>query len=439
MSGIFIENTTLIKSLNPVQILKDTSILIENGRVASLNPPEKVPEQVRIIDGRGSLVLPGFINAHHHFYSSFARGITGLAPSADFKEILHNLWWKLDRSLTEEACYFSALTSCIECIKSGTTTVIDHHSAPFAMDLRHLARAVRETGIRSCLCYEVSDRDGKEITRKALDTNVAFLNQIEENPDPLLRGLFGVHASFTVGKETLESISHLCEQTRTGIHIHLAEDLMDQEDSLSRYGYRVVHRLNRAGLLNHRTLLAHGVHLNDEELRLIASKEAFLVHNAQSNMNNAVGAADLSAWEKHGVQYGLGTDAMTTDMRQELRTAIWMQKHRAANPSAGFDTPLKALLQGNHLLAQKLWDQDFSTLSPGKPADLIMLKYDPITPLDESNFAGHLVFGMAQAPVTMSVVNGKLLMENGTIEGLDEEYIARESRKTAEKLWDAMT
>ena len=179
MDTLLIKNGIIATLGEQNRVLYGHSLSVSDGKVEQLAPSESFDESSfdRVIDAANKVVLPGFINAHMHFYSSFAAGLGKAEPAQNFPEILRNLWWRLDSKLTLEDCYYSALVACIDSIKHGTTTSIDHHASPSAVrgSLNHIARAVVETGVRASLCYEVSDRDGPEIAALGIEENVDFL------------------------------------------------------------------------------------------------------------------------------------------------------------------------------------------------------------------------------------------------------------------------
>ncbi len=439
-SRLVVRHGTVVTLGADNRVLADHAVVCSGGRIECIVPDAEVTGlDGRELDVGGQLVLPGFINAHMHFYSTLVRGLGKAAPSHDFVEVLEHLWWRLDRTLDLEDCRVSAEVALIDAVRHGTTTLIDHHASPAAVEgsLGVLADAVRAAGVRACLCYEVSDRDGPEAARAGLAENAAFLDRCRAEAEPLLRGLVGLHASFTLSDRTLGRAAELAAEHDTGVHVHAAEAAADQERCLAEHGSRVVERFHRAGLLGPESVLAHGVHLDRAEMELLAATGTALVHNPQSNMNNAVGVADVPALAAAGVQVGLGTDAMTVDMREELRAAVFSQHLAKGDPSVGFGEAVGALLAGNPAIASRLWGERLGELSEGAAADFAVFDYHPPTPLDASTFAGHLVFGMALAPVTATVVAGRVLMAHGELElGLDPDEVAVRARERSRRLWD---
>ncbi len=439
MSRILIRHGILLTFGEPVQLRVDHDLLIEDDRIVRIAPSGAAAAADAVeLDARGKLVLPGLINAHTHFYSAFARGLAGIAPSRHFTEVLRNLWWRLDKALDLEAVRLSALVGCLEAIRSGCTTLIDHHASPHAVEgsLDAIATAVQQTGLRACLCYEVSDRDGGAIRDAGLTENAAFLRRCAEARDPQLRALFGLHASFTLSDQSLDRAAAMARETGAGFHIHLAEAESDQHDCLSRHGERVVPRLVRHGILGPGSIAAHAVHVFPPEMELLARSGCTVVHNPQSNLNNAVGIADLVGLRSHGVAVALGTDAMSFRMLEELRVALWAQHQRQGDAGAAWEAVTRSLVVENPRLASRIWGFPLGTLEEGAAADVILVDYDPPTPMDSDNALGHLLFGISQAAVDSTICGGRVLMQNGRLRlDLDEQELRARARAAAAAVW----
>jgi len=430
-----------ILSFDPAKpVLEKHAILVEDDRITGIMPESETADiSCERLDMQGKIIMPGLINAHHHFYSTLVTGLGKAAPSRDFNEVLENLWWRLDKKLLAKDNYISALVSALTAIRKGTTTIIDHHASPFAIpgSLPQIAKAVKEAGLRASLCYEVSDRDGDKITQEGIEENAAWIRHCQAHPDPQLKALFGMHAAFTLSDATLSKISELVSKLDCGTHVHTAEAESDEKYNLDHYGKRVVERLNDFHLINEHSILAHGVHLNPREMMLVAETGAAIVTNPQSNLNNAVGIADVCRMTELGIKVGLGTDAMTVNMLEEVRVGIWAQHLRQNDPSKGFMELASALLFNNPLIAQKYWGKGHGTLTEGAAADIIAVDYDPHTPLDENTWIGHVVYGLSQARVDCTICGGRVLMWEGELLlDIDEAEIKAKSRELAAKLWE---
>jgi putative selenium metabolism protein SsnA len=434
-----IRNGTLITFGTPCRVLEGQALLIEDGRIARIASPAAIAGPFdRVLDAKGKVVLPGLVNAHMHFYSTLVRGLGKAAPSRNFQEVLDHLWWRLDRKLSLADVEVSAQVILLDAIRKGTTTLVDHHASPGAVtgSLDAIGRAVKASGLRACLCYEVSDRDGERVAEEGLDENVAFARRCARDRDPQLRALFGLHAAFTLSDRTLERAATLGRELDVGFHVHVAEAASDVAVNRERHGLTPVARLAAHGLLGSRSIAGHAVHVTEADMDLLAGAGTFVAHNPQSNLNNAVGIADVMALVKRGVRVGLGTDAMTVDMLQELRVGMWAQHLRQDNPSCGFMELTDTLFVRNPQLATELWGTSIGTLAEGAAADVILVDYAPPTPLDSGTALGHLVFGISQATVDTTICGGRILMEGKRLQiDVDEAALAAHSRELAQQLW----
>lgn len=380
------------------------------------------------IDLGGRLLMPALINCHTHLYGTLARGmrVKGV-PAADFPSILKKLWWRLDRALTEEDVYCSALVGLIESAKCGVGTVIDHHSSPNACagSLDCIERAFREVGLRGATCYEVSDRNGKAAAQDGIAENVRFLERMKTGAQ--VGGMFGLHASFTVGQRTLDACREANERLRAGFHVHVAEDRCDRG---------AVRRLARANVLDEKALAAHCVHVTAAERAILGRRRVNVAHNPQSNCNNAVGIADLPALCRTRACVGLGSDGCTPRMWDEFKAAYHVQKVRAHDPRVAAAEVFAAAFSNNREIVKKIWGIDLGRIERGAKADLLVLDYQPPTPLEPANLFGHLLFGIANAPVQALMVEGRWVVREGRCVNVGESRVAEYAAARAKELWE---
>ena len=437
---MIIKNGIIVTLGDENRVLYNHSLLCQDGIIKKIAPADAFKgKYTKVIDAHGKVVLPGFINAHMHFYSTMVRGLGKAAPSKNFQEVLEHLWWRLDKKLTLADSYYSALLPLIDAVKRGTTTLIDHHASPFAVrgSLGKIAQAVKETGLRASLCYELSDRDGAKVAQEGIDENVAFIKRCAKDKDPQLKALFGLHASFTIMDATLAKAAEAGQGLGAGFHVHAAEAKSDQDFNEKNFGMRVIERLNKFGILGPKTIAAHCVHVSDAEMDILRDTGTAVAHNPQSNMNNAVGVADIIKLIGKGVLVGLGTDAMTVNMLEEVRAALWAQHLSHDNPSVGFMEALSTLMFNNAKIANRYWNPKVGVLKEGHAADIILMDYYPPTPFDENTFLGHLGFGLSQSFVDTTICGGKVLMEGKRLKiGVDEEEVAAKSLELSRKLWE---
>lgn len=427
------------------QILEGQAIRVENGRVAEIAPQAELlrrcPDAGRL-EAKGQYVMPGNICAHTHFYGAFARGmgIPGEAPK-NFLEILQKLWWPLDLALDEDAVRYSALVCLVDAIRHGTTTLIDHHASPNCIDgsLDIIAEAVERAGVRAALCYEVTDRNGPEGAKAGIRENVRFIERINADGHSTanrLAATFGLHASLTLSEETLEACREAAPEG-TGFHIHVAESEMDEEDSLRKAKMRVVERLYKHGLLGPRSIAVHCVHVDDDEIELLAETGTWVTHQPRSNMNNGVGLPPVEKILKAGVRVCLGNDGFSNAMWEEWKTAylahkLWSRDPRRMN---GMDV-VKMAIYHNAALAENLFPgAAIGVLEEGAQADLIFVDYHPYTPLTTGNLPWQMLFGFHESMITATMVGGELLMYDRKLLTLDEEEICRRASEIAPIVW----
>jgi putative selenium metabolism protein SsnA len=419
---------TVVVSLDPPEVTK-ADVVLSSGRVHAVG---SAPEGSIRRDCSGKLVVPGNVCGHHHLYSALARGMPfALEAPTNFTEILQRVWWRLDRALDEESVRASATRGGLDALLAGTTTIVDHHASPNFVEgsLDVIADALGELGVRSVLCYEVTDRDGPERATAGIAENERFLAHQRD----LARAMFGAHASFTLSDETLEACVDAARRAGTGIHIHVAEDDADQRDSLARCTKRVVERLCAAGVVDERALLAHCVHVEDFESRLIEGAGATVVCNPRSNMNNGVGHSPFNSRGSARSKVALGTDGIGGDMILESQAGFFRCKESHLDTPPNW--PLARLAESARLAGRLYGEPDLGTLRPGAPADLCVLDYDPATPLDASNLAGHWVFGMSPGRVRDVYVAGEPLVTDGRSTRVDEAQAAAEESRVSARLW----
>jgi putative selenium metabolism protein SsnA len=440
---MLITNATVITWEKPNKILENHAVLIENGVITALGPQQELAtrySEAERVDADGQYVMPGNICAHTHFYGAFARGlgIPGPAPQ-NFVEILQGLWWPLDRALTPEAVRYSTLVCLVDAIRHGTTTLIDHHASPNSIpgSLDLIGEAVDEAGLRAVLCYEVTDRGGELQTQAGITENLRFIERVQhEKPAKgRLAANFGLHASLTLSDATLDACREQAPEG-TGFHIHVAEGVADENDSLEKSGLRVVDRLHKHGILGPNTIAAHAVNIDAHEIELLAQTGTWVTHQPRSNMNNAVGVAPVESFLRAGVRVGLGNDGFSNAMWEEWKAAYLIHKAWNRDPrrmSAALIAEMA--IDNNGALASTLFGTQIGSVVPGAQADLIFVDYHPFTPLNPGNLPWHIVFGFHESMITTTMVAGRVLMRNRQVLTLDEEAVARRANELAVETW----
>ncbi len=419
------------------------AVVVEGKDIVAVGITENLiyeyPE-AEYIDAHGGIIMPGMINAHNHIYSAMARGlsINGYAPKG-FLDVLDGMWWTIDRKLLLNQTRLSAAATYIDCIKNGVTSIFDHHASYGEIhdSLFVIAEEAKEYGIRSCLCYEVSDRDGKDQCDQAIDENIAFINAARKDGSDMLAGMMGLHASFTLSDATLEKcVSRTPEGT--GYHIHVAEGIDDLHDSLKKYNKRIINRLMDMNILGPKTICGHCIYINDHEMELLRETDTMVVQNPESNMGNAVGCPPTLKIMEHGILTGLGTDGYTNDMFESAKVANILHKHNLCDPTVAWGEVPQMLYYNNAQMAGRFFRKKVGVIEPGASADIIVLDYNPLTPMNADNINSHLLFGVNGRSVVTTMAAGRLLMKDRELIDIDEEEVMAKSREAAGKLWESI-
>ena len=419
--SIILRNTCFIDWEN--LSFTNTHIRIGEGKNVTLefyDDFDKIPVSTddEIIDCKGKFVTKSFAIGHHHAYSALARGMP--APEkipSNFLEILKYVWWNLDKALDKDMIEASALATAMASAKAGATFVIDHHASPNSISgsLDIIADAFEKVGVSHLLCYEITDRDGLDKAQQGLEETEAYLKKNQ--------GLVGLHASFTVGDVTLNKAVDLMQNTSSGIHIHVAEGNYDQQHCMQHYNKRVVERLYDSGILDSsKTILAHCLHINENERDIISNSKAYIVQNTESNLNNNVGyfnSKDL------GNNIMLGTDGMHSDM---LRSAKFTYFVGQGKDEIDFTSTYHRFREIHNYLKINKFSGDGQN-------NLLVLDYDSPTEIDEDNFLGHFIFGLTSNHVQHVISDGKLIVKDKIIQTVNEEEILNFTKEQSLRLW----
>jgi len=428
---MLLKNVTVV-CLHPAAVTR-ADIRIEGDAIAAMGRALRPGPRESVEDFGGRVLLPGQVCAHTHAYSALSRGMPGprVAPRS-FPDMLRKIWWTLDETLDDEAIHYSALVAALDAVRCGTTTLVDHHASPNSIigSLDIIRGAFSAVGLRGVLCYEVTDRGGAARRNAGLAENDRFLSATRN--DPMVRGLVGAHASFTLSDRTLAAIGELAQFHGTGLHIHVAEAREDVDLTVQRHGRGIIERLDRYRLLNESSLLAHAVHLTPLQLERVADAGAWIAHNPRSNMNNGVGRA---AVERFGPQAALGTDGWPADMFEETRFAHFGLRERVGPDAA--DAALR-LQDGSRRLATSLFGTPIGPIEPGAAADLMVCDYPAPTPLDASTAGSHVLAGLHAGHVRHVMIAGRWVVRDGAVTTVDAREVYRRAAKAASRLWARM-
>ena len=440
---LVIGNGKLFTRNDEMPFVENGAVAIEGTKIAAVGETEAIKKQygdAEFIDAKGGVIMPAFINTHEHIYSAMARGLSikGYNPKG-FLDILDGQWWTIDRHLTLEQTKYSAVETWISCIRNGVTTVFDHHASfgQIGGSLFTIADVAKELGVRACLCYEISDRDGMDKARESVMENAEFIRYALKDDTDMIAGMMGMHAQFTISDATME-LAAANKPDEVGYHIHVAEGIEDLHDCLKKYGKRIVDRLMDFNILGEKTLLGHCIYINPHEMDLIKDTNTMVVHNPESNMGNACGCPPTMELVHRGILTGLGTDGYTHDMIESYKVANVLHKHHLCDANAAWGEVPKMLFENNAAIANRYFKTPLGVLKEGAAGDVIVVDYNPPTQLDASNINGHILFGMTGRDVVTTVANGRVLMKDREIKVIDVEEAMAKCREESAKLWHSI-
>ncbi len=414
-------------------------LIVSNGKIADIqiNSFNKFnfsenPTDANMINANGRVLTLPLVNFHDHFYSRLAKGLSINGPMDNFENVLKNLWWKLDLILDEDMIRASAQSAVLDSIRNGVTYIFDHHSSPKSTkgSLKIISDVLRETRIRGVLCFETTDRNGEQLALSGLNENINFM---ESNLNDDLKGILGLHASFTVSGKTLDKASEIVKKINCGIHIHLCEDKIDVDQSLKMFGLKPLDRLKKYGLLNPQSILAHGIHLEENDFKILEESCAAVVLNLDSNLNNAVGLQNFSKMSQN-IPLLTGTDGMHSNPGQTLRQLFLLTRNSGFTFEQSFELIKNVYFR--QLDFAKKYFPDFSSLKNGDRADIVIWDYIPPTPINKDNFFGHLIYGILEKPIHSVVHNGNTLMREFNFTFDDSSYnqnISTQGRRLFDK------
>ena len=440
---LVIGNGKLFTRNDEMPFVENGAVAIEGTKIAAVGETEVIKKQygdAEFIDAKGGVIMPAFINTHEHIYSAMARGLSikGYNPKG-FLDILDGQWWTIDRHLTLEQTKYSAVETLISCIRNGVTTVFDHHASfgQIGGSLFTIADVAKELGVRACLCYEISDRDGMDKARESVIEKAEFIRYALKDDTDMIAGMMGMHAQFTISDATME-LAAANKPDEVGYHIHVAEGIEDLHDCLKKYGKRIVDRLMDFNILGEKTLLGHCIYINPHEMDLIKDTNTMVVHNPESNMGNACGCPPTMELVHRGILTGLGTDGYTHDMIESYKVANVLHKHHLCDANAAWGEVPKMLFENNAAIANRYFKTPLGVLKDGAAGDVIVEDYNPPTHLDAANINGHILFGMTGRDVVTTVANGRVLMKDREIKVIDVEEAMAKCREESAKLWHSI-
>ena len=418
-----IKDATLLDMVGDKPNVRKTDILINDNII------EKIEENIQdsadeIIDAKKMAVMPGLVNTHTHVAMSIFRGYKDDRKLMDW---LENAIFPVEDKLEPDDIYWNSYLSCLEMIKSGTTTFNDMY---FGMN--KTIEVAEQSGLRAVVAWSMTDdsiRDKVEKTREYFK---------KYNYDgSRIKVYVSAHAPYSCNPDTIKLCVDLAKELGTGIHIHLSETLDEEDTMAERYGKRSAEYLNELHVFDVPVVLAHGVYLNESDLEILKNIKGGISHNPISNCKLSSGICDVINLRKNGINVGLGTDGIgstsTLDMFEEMKTAAYLQKVNKMEPTVitAYDILKMATIEGAKVLGL---DDEIGTIEVGKKADMIFIKTDKLHLCPENDLCANLVYSANGADVDTVIIDGKIVMQNRKMKYTDEKEIMRNIKRIAKRL-----
>jgi putative selenium metabolism protein SsnA len=437
---LLIKNGMIVTGDKKGSVIPKGYVRVNGPRIAEISEGEPKFTADTVIDAKGCVVIPGLITAHTHLYGILLRGASlNIKPPTDFAQVLQRVWWPVDEALSIEDAYASALSASADMLRNGSTLYADTYSGPNSIEgsLQEIARGTKEVGMRGIIAFEMTERNDPEEATRGFQEGVKFIESCRK--EELVSGMISLHASFTVGDEIVTKAVAKAKELDVPVTVHTSEGLVDLYHNLETTGERTVERLDRLGVLGPKTVLAHCVHVDDNEIDLIAKRRASVAHNPMSNMLNAVGISPVPAMLKRGITIGLGNDGWIYDPFENMRCALTVHRLASGNPSAtGPDEIFRmATIEGAHCYGL---ENDLGSLEKRKLADIVILDGSRVpTPLTPNSVVGHLINTFGGRDVRDVIVNGKVVVKDRLLTLTSDEHVAEISKKSAEDLWTRLS
>ncbi|MDS0222784.1 amidohydrolase family protein [Haloarcula sp. S1AR25-5A] len=426
---------TLITMDDARTVRSEVHVVVEDGEIVAIE--DGYASGADVIDATDEVVIPGLVNCHTHMYALPIRGAPLDTSPESFYESLVDIWWNVDEAFTERDARLSALGSCAEMLQSGVTTFCDNYSGPNTLPggLDAVAEGVAQTPIRGMISFEATARNSEAQARAGIEENQRFIQSGESEYDTV-SGHYCLHTLFTNTEDIVgECVDRALDDDRP-IQIHLEEGLVDVHESIADYGKRPVPALEEMGFFDAEVIAAHCVHSTESEIEILADNDVRVAHNPYSNINNAVGIADVETMQAHEMTIGLGDDGWDPDMFETMRSAAGIHKLKQHNPS-GFDmaTALEWATIGSAAVLGM--DDTIGSIEVGKRGDFVTLDLGP-NPVLAGSAPYYVVSAASSADVTRTIIDGVPVYDQQSgVTGVDDAALATVGDTSAE-LWDRL-
>ena len=420
---LLLKNTRLLDMVGDFPEIKEKDILIEGNKIVEIS--DKINTEVeKVIDCNKNIVMPGLINTHTHLAMSIFKGYKDDRCLMDW---LNNAIWPVEDKFVEEDFYWNSYASCLELLRTGTTTCNDMY-----FGMRNVVKAIEDVGIRAVVSWCITDNSIGNKPEETIEYSQKYNNQNSK-----IKVYTSFHAPYTCNPDTIKLVVELAKKLNTGIHIHLSETLDEENQIKDRYGKTATEYLSDLGVFELPVILAHGIYFNKSDLEIIKNIKGGVSHNPISNCKLASGICDVISLRKKGLRVGLGTDGSgstsTLDLFEEMKATAFLQKIKNLNPEAidAYNILKMSTIEGAEVLGLQ---DEIGTIEVGKKADIIVIDTSSLKFVPENDIASLLVYVANGNDVITTIVDGKVLMENKRFLFSDENVVKEQVNKNAKRL-----
>ncbi len=420
-----ITNAYILDMVGDTANIEKKDILINDDIIEKIE--KDIDKNIEIdekINAKNMLIMPGLINTHTHLAMSIFRGYKADKKLMDW---LENAIFPVEDKLKPEDIYWNSYLSCLEMIKSGTTTCNDMY---FGMN--KTVEAINDTGLRAVVAWCIKDDSIKDKVEQTREYAKRY-----NKKNSKIKIYVSADAPHTCNPKTIKLCVDLAKELNTGIHMHLAETIEEETKIKSKYKKRSTEYLNDLNVFDVPVVLAHGIYISDTDIEILKRIKGGISHNPISNCKLSSGICDVVKLRKNGINVGLGTDGIgsttTMDMFEEMKTAAYLQKVNTMEPTSilAYDILKMATIEGAKVLGL---ENEIGTIEVGKKADIIFIKNDKLHLCPDNDVCANIVYSANGADVDSVMINGKMIMQNRKMINLDEKQVMKQVKKIAKKL-----
>lgn len=423
--SLLLKNARILDMVGEEPQIRLGDIYIEENKIVKIEPKIDI-EATKVIDCENNIVMPGLVNTHTHLAMSVFRGYKDDKSLMDW---LENAIFPVEDKFEKQDFYWNSYLSCLEMIKTGTTTCNDMY---FGME--NVVDAIEESGMRAVISWCITDnsiRNKPDETRKYA--------KIYNNENSRIKVYTSAHAPYTCNPETVKLVVDLAKELNTGIHIHLSETITEEKGTKENYGKTATEYFKDLNTFDVPVVMAHGIHFQDSDIEILKNVKGGISHNPVSNCKLASGICDVVNLRKNGIKVGLGTDGTgsttTLDLFEEMRLAAYLQKVSKMDPEAicAYDILKMATIEGAEVLGL---ENEIGTLEVGKKADIIIIDTSDLKFTPENDITTNLVYAATGMDVKTTIIDGNVIMEDRKFTNISEELVKENVIKNAKRVLD---